>query len=645
MGVSFASYEIARSGLMVNERGLFVTGHNIANVNTTGYVRQQAMIKNGPVETVLTRAGLVQLGLGADIQEIRQIRHTFLDNIYRQENTTLGYWETRQKTYIDLQAIMAEPMESGLQNVLNQFWDSWQELSKEPDSLTVRALVRQRSESLVQMINHMGAQLDRLQNDLNSEIIVRIDEVNEITREIAKLNVAILKSEVSGDTANDYRDQRNTLIDRLTKLIKVDVNEMQDGQIDITLGGYFLVQKGVSTDLYAAERNPGENFVVPKLAGTNIEVPIKSGIIKGLLESRGEVSGSIGSYENGTPNTKADVVFYVDTSTMSLADANSRAAAYEAELKKRGLDYTVTVIAAASAADFASVVDTAALRSDANKYAFFITDDSLTPAQLGDLQAELENMGMDASVITDTPSDWTGLTDALDGTVYSLGDFSTALGDDSLISLIRNMTSDTNMDVSTNFSLIGDSLNIVSDIKKRLNALVNVMLREINYIHSNGMNMKDPPEAGTEIFVTINSGRPLEMGNIRLNPNLADLSNIAASKSGDSGDNTIALEIANLRNKSLIMDNTGISSLDDYYQSIILHMGNGGSDAARIAESQGKLVESADAQRTAITGVSMDEEMSNMLKFKFAYDAASRVLNIIDSMIETVVNRLGMAGR
>ncbi|NMA33625.1 MAG: flagellar hook-associated protein FlgK, partial [Clostridiaceae bacterium] len=332
MGVSFASYEIARSGLTVNERGLYVTGHNIANVNTQGYVRQQAMIKNGPVETVLTRAGLMQFGLGADIQEIRQIRHTFLDNIYRQENTTLGYWEARQKTYIDLQAILGEPMNSGLQNVLNQFWDSWQELAKEPDSLTVRALVRQRSEALVQHINHLGEQLDRLQNDLNNEIMVRIDEINEITRQIAKLNVTILKNEVSGDTASDYRDQRNTLIDRLTKLVKVDVIEMQDGQVDITMGGYFLVQKGVSTDLYAAERKTGENFYVPKLAGTDIEVPVKGGILKGLMESRGEVSGAIGSYENGTPNTKADVVFYVDTSTMSAADANARAAAYEAEL-------------------------------------------------------------------------------------------------------------------------------------------------------------------------------------------------------------------------------------------------------------------------------------------------------------------------
>jgi flagellar hook-associated protein 1 FlgK len=648
MGVGFASYEIARSGLSVSERGLYVTGHNIANVNTAGYVRQQAMIQNGPVETILTRTGLMQVGLGADIQEIRQIRHTFLDNLYRQENTALGYWETRQKTFVDLQAIMAEPMESGLQSVLNQFWDSWQELSKEPESLTVRALVRQRSEALVQQINHLGSQLDRLQSDLNDEIRVRINQVNEITREIAQLNVSIMKSEVSGDTAGDYRDRRNLLIDNLTKLVDVDVLEMQDGQIDITLGGYYLVQKGNSTDLYADEKEPGYNFYVPKLSGTDIEVKVKSGIIKGLMESRGEVSGAIGSYENGTPNTKADVVFYVDTGTtaMSHDDVLARANAYKAELEKRGLDCTVTIVDAASAADFASMAGTAALRSDANKYAFFITNDSLSAAQINDLKAELAGMGMDASVITNKPSsDWSDLTDAQDGAIYSFNDFSKGINDDLFTSLISGMASDTNLDVSTGFSVTGDSLNIVSDMKKRLNALVNVMLREINYIHSSGMNMKDPPEAGTAIFVAIDPSKPLEMGNIRLNPNLADLTNIAASKSGASGDNSIAREIANLRNKDLIINSTGIVSLDDYYQDIILQMGNDGADSDRIAKSQGKLVQSADAQRTAITGVSMDEELTNMMKYKFAYGAASRVLNLLDSMMETVINRLGIVGR
>ena len=644
MGVGFASYEIARSGLIVNERGLYVTGHNISNVNTAGYVRQQAMIKNGPVESYYTKGGLSQYGLGADIQDIRQIRHVFLDNIYRQENTTLGYWESRRKTFQDVEAIMAEPIESGLQNVLNKFWDSWQELSKEPDSLTIRALVRQRSEALVQHINHMGDQLDRLQNDLNTEISVRINEVNDITRQIAGLNVKILRNEINSDSANDYRDQRNSLIDRLTKLLKADVTEMQDGQVDITVGGYFIVQKGVSTDLYAAERNVGESFYVAKLGGTNLEVNLNSGIIKGLMESRGEVSGAIGSYENGTPNTKVDVVFYVDESTIDETLLAGQIDAYKAWLSNRGLDVNILVREVATVEDIeAEIGITPVLNADARKYAFIVTNDSLVdPDDLDTLQEALAGRGMDTSVITDSDSTayWLPMTRALDGSAYSLAEFTDA---DAAVrtQLTNTMASHTNADMGD----IPGSLNIVSDMKARLNSLVSVMLREINALHSSGKNMKDPPTDGADLFETINSGRPLEMGNIRLNSNLSDLSNIAASKTGKNGDNSNALEIANLRNAVLIQTSSGMVSLDDYYQDIILHMGNEGTDAVNITESQNKLVMSADAQRTAITGVSMDEEMTNMMKFKFAYDASSRVLNIIDSMMEQIVNRLGLAGR
>lgn len=643
MGVGFASYEIARSGLTVNERGLYVTGHNISNVNTPGYVRQQAMIKNGPVESYYSRTGLLQYGLGSDIQDIRQIRHVFLDNIFRQENTTLGYWESRRKTFQDVQAIMAEPIESGLQNALNKFWDSWQELSKEPESLTMRALVRQRSEALVQHINHLGEQLDRLQNDLNTEIAVRIDEVNEITRQIASLNVTILRNEINGDSANDYRDQRNYLIDRLSKLVKADVNEMQDGQVDISVGGYFIVQKGVSTDLYAAERKVGDNFYVAKLAGTNTEVPLNSGIIKGLMESRGEVSGAIGSYENGAPNTNVDVVFYVDTSTMSVADATLRMNEYRDWLESRGLDVNVTMQEVGSAAEIAEQVadETPPLRANARKYAILVTNGTIAdPDDMDDLYEALKDKGLEASVVTNSPSAWSKMTNKLGGTTYNLNDFS-HIDTSVYMELVNKMAMHTNADIGR----IDSSTNIISDLKARLNALVNVMLREINYLHRNGKTMKDPPTDGDDFFVSIIPGRPLEMGNIMLNPNLSDLSNIATSKTGESGDNSNAREIANLRNAVLVGDSTGMVSLDDYYQDIILHIGNSGADAMNITESQNKLVESADAQRIAITGVSMDEEMTSMMKFKFAYDASSRVLNIIDSMIETVVNRLGLVGR
>ncbi|MDF2989311.1 MAG: flagellar hook-associated protein FlgK, partial [Eubacterium sp.] len=278
MAVGFSSYDIARSGLYVSERGLAVTGHNLANVDTVGYTRQQAMIETSHYITEYGKNGrMFQYGLGADIQETRQIRHTFLDTIYRQENTSLGYWETRSKTFQDVEAILNDPMGDGLQEVMNQFWDSWQELTKTPESLTTRALVRQRGQALVYYYNHIGTQLDKLQTDLNSEIQVRVGEVNDITAQLAKLNYKIATEEIGGDSANDYRDQRNLLLDRLSKLCDAEPLEMQDGQVDVTLGGYYLVSKGTSTKLYV-EANPknGEYFY-PMLEGTKTEINIKNG--------------------------------------------------------------------------------------------------------------------------------------------------------------------------------------------------------------------------------------------------------------------------------------------------------------------------------------------------------------------------------
>jgi len=135
------------------------------------------------------------------------------------------------------------------------------------------------------------------------------------------------------------------------------------------------------------------------------------------------------------------------------------------------------------------------------------------------------------------------------------------------------------------------------------------------------------------------------MGNIKLNDNLADLDNIVASKSGASGDNTIALAIANLRDNRVIADVSGMVSLDDYYQTIILIVGTGGSEAKKTAENQRTLVNSAEAQRQSIMGVSMDEEMSNMMRYKFAYSASSRAINVIDDMLETIITRMGLVGR
>ncbi|AEV70534.1 flagellar hook-associated protein FlgK [Acetivibrio clariflavus] len=681
MAIGFASFEIARSGMSVSERALEVTGHNISNVNTKGYARQQAI----SVTSSYYNTQGYQIGLGATIQNIRQIRHQFLDNIYRRENTSLGYWETRNKTLEDIQYILGDPMERGLQEVMNQFWDAWQELSKDPSSLTVRALVVQRGEALVDQINHIGKQIDKLQDDLNQELKVRIDELNSITRQIAALNTEILKCEINGDNANDYRDQRNALVDRLSKLANIEVNEMQDGQLDITIGGYVLVTKDKQTSLVAETSSKSGLFYIPKIMGTEIEVPIKSGIIKGIMESRGEVMGIRGSIENGTPNTKADITFVVDISDSNkdnLSKVQDSIETYINELKRRGLDYNLRLVTYSGSAvssysfsnaeDFRDAVKSLTPTSDTggdfgavvsylesigdfspetNKYAVVFSggDLGVSESTADDYVSALKDKSIKMSIVTDssyynagTAAGIAGWNVISDGTSGSLFDINSA----DFEALMTDISNSINSDINKEISMVEESSSILSDLRKRINALVNVLVREVNYLHTSGKTLGPPSVPGEDFFVAINPDYPLEMGNIKLNDKIIlNLSNIVASKSGASGDNTIALAIANLRGNKCLSDAKGILSIDEYYQLIILDVGNRGSEAAGISESQRKLVNYADSQRQAIMGVSMDEEVSNMLKYKFSYTAASRALNVIDEMIDTIISRMGLVGR
>ncbi|MDP4179502.1 MAG: flagellar hook-associated protein FlgK [Bacillota bacterium] len=689
MGVGFSSIEIARSGLSLNDRGLFVTGHNISNVNTPGYVRQQLSISDSKYQNEVN----YQIGLGADVQRTRQIRHTFLDNVYRMESENLGYWETRQKTFTDIQAVMGEPMNAGLQNVMNQYWDSWQELSKDPESLTTRALVRQRGDSIAQYINHLGSQLDKLQSDLNSEINVRVNEINDITKNVAELNVKILSVETADDSANDLRDQRNVLLDRISKLVDCGINETQDGQIDITIGGYFLVNRGVNERLKTVDNKAGSMFSAVALEKTGTIVPIKNGVLKGLMESRGEVAGTTGSFENGSPNDKVDLVFAFNTNDT----AQRRDELYDKidsivkDYNNRGIGVRLGYV---TFDDTGMTSPTIFENSTKNASGIYVPDvdsfkahigntalgtgigftgtgtagvaevalkDAQSASDTADAATNWRNTSKQIIIYSNSAIDTTGLsalgnqfnTDRVKTTIISDASNKTALKgfiDNSGGSFVDNSLSASdiadNVSESIRSSIYGDMIqsnNIISDLKNKMNLMVNAMTREVNSLHRSGFNLNG--DGGVDFFVPINPYYPMQMGNIMVNPKLDDLKNIVSSVNGAVGDNTIAVGISNLRNKAMMGNTANIQDMDDFYRSIIGGIGNGGDEAQTAAEGQNTLVSSADNARQAITNVSMDEEMTNMMKYQYAYNAAARVLNVFDEMFESIVNKLGTVGR
>lgn len=684
MAINFIGLNTAVSGMLSNQKSLEVTGHNVANLSTKGYTRQQAILETAQTRFIANS----WVEMGASVQEIRQIRNTFLDNIYRRELNALGYWETRANAVKDLEAILGEPMLEGLQSTLNEFWNAWQELAKSPDSLTVRALVRQRGETLVYHLNHMGAQINKLQDDINNEIVKRVEEVNIITKEIAKLNVTIASAETAGNKANDYYDIRNELVDQLSKLVHAEIREHPDGQMDVIVGGYYLVSKAIQTNIVTSRNAALSHFVVPKVEGLDVEINVGEGVILGLMEARGKVSGAKGSIDNGTPNTTADVTFAIDLSNTDpayLDNVKANAWNYINELKKNGLNYNLRLISydgsgilsnvdfktddtgfltalnsltvtSTGNSDFGQLVSelasTSPFQESANRYVFVFSQESIngdgTVASAGDINgyvATLKSNNIKVSIVTSQsnfnegdPSErgWDVIAESTGGLLY---DIETPAAD--FAAFMTRAASDTAVDVNKVIATVDESLDIVSNVRKMLNAVINIVAREVNKLQYSGKTLNGLD--GSAFFEPIEPSLPMEMGNIRISAAMKDLNNIVASLTDANGDNEIALKVAGLRNENLMKGYVQVLSVDDYYQNIILRVGNMGHDAEEIARNQQTLVHATDNDRQSVMGVSLDEEMSNMIKFKYAYNAATKTISVINEMLDTLIHRTGIS--
>lgn len=239
MSSSFLGLNIALSGLFANQSALSVTSHNIANANTKGYSRQRMDMTQFRPDTV---PGLGTLGVGVDVTAITQIRDEYTDYKLRDETSALGEWAARADTLSQIEGIFNEPSDTSITQLMEDFYSAIAELSKNPENLTARTLVRQNAIALSDGVNRMSVSLKDLQRDLNFEFNNAVDDINRIAGEIAEMNKIIYESELgSNGKNNDVRDQRNVLIDELSEFVEVDYKEDADGRFHLSVGGHLLV--------------------------------------------------------------------------------------------------------------------------------------------------------------------------------------------------------------------------------------------------------------------------------------------------------------------------------------------------------------------------------------------------------------------
>lgn len=281
-----AGLEVARKALSAYQLAMSVYGNNIANVDTPGYSRRTLLLSEGEGH----KLPVGRIGLGVDPVTIRRMRDSFLDDAYRRQSTSLGMYESLEQTLAEVEMVFGEPGEAGLSLVLNEFWDSWQELANRPESPTVRGLVRDKAQTLVHVLHQMDRSLVNQIQALDTEVEAYVGEINGTASAIAELNGKIVASEASGHEAADLRDQRDLLVDQLSQVVDVSVFERADGALAVMMGTEALVERTDFVRLSVASVSL-DGIAVKEVRLGNIRRAITpaGGKLGGVIQSRDRI--------------------------------------------------------------------------------------------------------------------------------------------------------------------------------------------------------------------------------------------------------------------------------------------------------------------------------------------------------------------
>ena len=237
---TFATLNLANRALISQQLALDVTGHNIANANTDGYTRQAAEMQASIPFTVTgtTRPQqAAQLGTGVDVVNIKRFRDGFLDLQFRGEQQLLGQWESTHFAVGRLEESLNEPSNEGLSAALARFWNDWSAMANNPESQASRKALVESALTMTTQMNNLHRTWQSQQFDLDRQLALRVQDVNNLTTRIARLNDQIVRITGSGDQPNDLRDERDVLIDKLAKIVNITYREGENGAVTVNIGG------------------------------------------------------------------------------------------------------------------------------------------------------------------------------------------------------------------------------------------------------------------------------------------------------------------------------------------------------------------------------------------------------------------------
>jgi len=616
----FGDLNVGTSGLRVSQYGLNVVAHNLSNVDTTGYVRQQTVLDTALVRNINGDPNSVmQIGLGVDPQTVRQVRDFFLDKSYRTEIGRQGFYDSQAAAATEIEELFGELNGVAFQDTLSDLWVSMQELSKEPDSRVSQATFIENSVAFLEKSDKIYNELKNYQHDLNVQIRDQIKRVNEIGASIYELNDKIAKYEADGrENANDLRDERNNLLDELGQMVKVDYTEEKNGMVVVSVEGIPFVEEDNHFDmgtLTMADYQKANGIdqpldecadilmaVWPHLGGANAfdfsttpssESNTDIGGLKGAILARGT---KVGKYSD-IPIEPKQEDFLDASGTFDQAAYTAAVKNYE-DLAK---EYNKTI-------EPSIVMRTQAQFDQLVHGVMTMINDTLVPNKEVELGAD----------VTVTLSNGESYTLKSGDTVKIFDEENAPIGVD------RNNTQGTEVFKRKTVDRYMDPVTITLADGTVLN----------NARIYNWENSEDNYTMYT-------------LGEVEVNKELlSDKSKLPILTNDNTGDYDVKM-IQSLLDKwqepfaTLSPNTLTLNNYMGYYTQFTGSIATKTDDFKTLAKNQNAMVNSIQDKRTGITGVSSDEELTYLIKFQQAYNASARYINVIDEMLEHVIERLG----
>ncbi|MCF6310447.1 MAG: flagellar hook-associated protein FlgK [Sulfurimonas sp.] len=623
MASLFNTLNIGYSGLIAAQVGVSTTSHNIVNAESEGYTRQRVV--TAASIPVTSMGG--QVGNGATITDIKRVFDNFVYDRYTSLSSDKENSDFTQTILEELSTYFPEIDEVGIKSDLKEYYNMWQNFSDNPDNDAIKLALAKQTETLSQSIANTQTKIVDLQTSVNDQLLVSVNEVNQLAKELAQVNVSIEIAEAGeGYTANDLRDKRNFIEKSLAKLIGAESSSSiitsnigidsssntSSGSYTVSVAGFNIVDGSSYHPIHISNDDNKNGFYelsYERQDGVLISMSenIRGGKVGAILDLRGN---RIEENSGGVPvnGVLQNVISQMDSFASKLIEStnNLYASSATTRMESNVIDIgQYSPIANSSLNIAAGAFDIVIYDIDGNISARRTIDIDAATSMSGlpgsnSIQGKIEAEG-------DDNSDGNANNDIDDYMQFNWASYASG---DNLVEITMDPTS-----ISKGYTFaIEDKLQTSS--------------------FDSGSNFAGA--LGLRRFFDGNSASSMNLNfNLRDNP-----TNIAAGTAPITGDNTLSFNIIQQQFEEYgfeVGSATYRSTMYGMFDVISTEVGITTNVAILNNQTITAQFNATEFEYASVSKVSIDEELTNLIKYQTAYGAASKIITTIDQMMQTLL--------